>query len=145
MLKILPDTLLQRLTQACFNAYRYQDHFSFPALTDDNQFKKKQAEKLLKTSAGFNYAILSSTKSIEETVILESLSQPTCRRIMIRYFVPYYRPRNNEGNKIMKPMKDMAKSKEHSDNSVSIEFCAALKADILLTVYYIWKIWNCNW
>lgn len=45
---------------------RYRDHFSSPALTDDNQFKKKQAEKLLKTSAGFNYTILCSTKSIEE-------------------------------------------------------------------------------
>lgn len=41
-------------------------------------------------------------------------------------------------------MKDMAKGKEHSD-SVSIEFDAALKVDVLLTVYYIWKIWNCNW
>lgn len=79
-----------------------------------------------------------------KTVILESLSQSTCRRIMICYFVPYYRPRNNEGNKIMKPMKDMAKGKEHSD-SVSIEFYAALKVDVLLTVYYIWKIRNCNW
>ena len=45
----------------------------------------------------------------------------------------------------MKPMKDMAKGKEHSDNTVSIEFHVALKVDILLTVYYIWKIRNCNW
>lgn len=66
ILRLLPDTLLQILTQACFNAYHYRDHFSFPALTDDNQFKKKQAEKLLKASAGFNYTILCSTKSIEE-------------------------------------------------------------------------------
>lgn len=51
-------------------------------------------------------------------IILESLSQATCRGIMICYFVPYYSPRNNEGNKIMKPMKNMAKGKEHSDNSV---------------------------
>lgn len=42
-------------------------------------------------------------------------------------------------------MKNMAKGKEHSDNSVWIEFCAVLKADILLTVYYVWKILNCNW
>lgn len=63
MLRILPDTSLPVLTQACFNAYHYWDHFSFPALTDDNNFKKKkkQAEKLLKTSAGFNYTVLCST------------------------------------------------------------------------------------
>lgn len=66
MLRILPDASLQRLTQACSNVYHYQDHFSSPALTDDNQFKKKQAEKLLKTSAGFNYIILCSIKSTEE-------------------------------------------------------------------------------
>lgn len=53
------------------------------------------------------------------TVILESLSQPTCSRIMIRYFVPYYHLRNNEGNKIMKPMKDMAKGKEHCDKCLN--------------------------
>lgn len=66
MLKILLDTLLQRPTQACFNAYRYWDNFSFPALADDNQFKKTQDKKLLKASAGFNYTILCCTKSIEE-------------------------------------------------------------------------------
>lgn len=71
-------------------------------------------------------------------MILESLSQPTCRRIMICYFVPYYHPRNNEGNKIMKPMKDLAMGKEHCDNSVSTESYAALKVDILLTVYSIY-------
>lgn len=75
-------------------------------------------------------------------MIFESLPQPTCRRIMICYFVPCYCPRNNEGNKIIKPMKGMAKGKEHTDNSVSVEFYAALKVDILLTVYYIWKIRN---
>lgn len=66
MLKILPDTSLQRPTQACFNAYRYRDNFSFPALADDNQFKKTQDEKLLKASAGFNYTILCTTEGIEE-------------------------------------------------------------------------------
>lgn len=42
MLRILPDTSLPGLTQACFNAYHYWDHFSFPALTDDNNFKEKK-------------------------------------------------------------------------------------------------------
>lgn len=45
----------------------------------------------------------------------------------------------------MKPVKDMAKGKERRDNSVSTEFYAALKVDILLTVYYIWKIGKRNW
>lgn len=78
----------------------------------------------------------------ENTVILESLSQPTCRRIMTRHFVPYYHPRNNKGNKTMKPVKDMAKGKEHCGNTASIQFCAALEVDVLLTVCYIQKRWE---
>lgn len=79
------------------------------------------------------------------TVILESLSQSTCRRIMTRHFVPYYHPRNNKGNKIMKPVKDTAKGKEHSDNTASIQFCAAWEVDALLTVCHLQKRWESNW
>lgn len=74
MLRILPDTSLPGLTQACFNAYHYWDHFSFPALTDDNNLKQKknQAEKLLKTSAGFNYTAHKAQRKYSATWILVS-------------------------------------------------------------------------
>lgn len=44
----------------------------------------------------------------------------------------------------MKPGKDMAKGKEHCGNTASIQFCAALEVQVLLTVCYIQKRWESN-